>query len=302
MLVDTAARLVGVLLALLAASVVPAGATTVQPLVSAQWLKAHLGEQGLLVVDIRPGQDFEAGHVPGAVDGQYPDLWRQADWALLPVKTLDRNLSALGVGDSATVVIVPAGTDGTELGGATFAYWVLKYLGHGDAAILDGGWTAWRADPADPVQSGASVPTPARFVADLQPEIRASTQEVASQLGTDTVLVDARSPDQYAGNTKSGLVSRAGHIPGAINLPYSTLYDSARHRLKATAVLASLLPPALADHGAKVIAYCNTGHWSSIDWFALHELLGYRNARLYDGSMAAWTRDPDNAVRTGTSP
>ena len=300
---NTTARIVSVVLVLLAVSVVAAGAaTTIQPLVSAEWLKAHVGQVGLVVIDIRPKQDFEAGHVPGAVNGEYPDLWRQADWALPPLETLNRNLSALGIGDSTMAVIVSAGTDGTELGGATFAYWVLKYLGHKDVTILDGGWTAWHTDPTDPVQSGASVPTPAQFVEDLQPELRATTQEVIQQLGTDTVLIDARSPDQYVGKTKSDLVSRAGRIPGAINLPFSAFYDEAAHRLKPTAALASLLPPTLTGRGTKVIAYCNTGHWSSIDWFVLHELLGYRNTRLYDGSMAAWTRDPRHPVQTGELP
>ena len=126
---------------------VAAAASALQPLVSAGWLKAHLGQKDLLVLDIRPKEDFEAGHIPGAVNGAYPDLWRQADWTLLPLKALTGNLSALGVGDGVTVILVPAGGDGTELGGATFAYWVLKYLGHADTAILDGGWTGLAVRP-----------------------------------------------------------------------------------------------------------------------------------------------------------
>jgi len=286
---------------LLAATTIPSASASapVQPLVSAEWLEFHLGQKGLIVVDIRPKQDFEAGHIPGAVNGEYPEFWRRADWALLPPETLGGNLSALGVDDHVTVVIVPSGGDATELGGATFAYWVLKYLGHEDAAILDGGWMAWHSEPARSVQSGPSTPTPASFTAHLHPEIRATTEAVTKLLRTDTVFVDGRSLEQYLGKAKSGLVSRAGRLPGAINLPFSALYDDAAHRLKPASELASLVPPELINSETQVITYCNTGHWSSIDWFVLHELLGYAKTRLYDGSMAVWTRDPKRPVETG---
>jgi thiosulfate/3-mercaptopyruvate sulfurtransferase len=218
---------------------------------------------------------------------------------LLPLASLTANLAHLGVADGVTVIIVPAGGDSTEIGGATFAYWVLKYLGHEPTTILDGGWTAWQADASDPIDRGPSSPKAARFTVRLHPEIRATTEQVAGLFGTDTVLVDARSPEQYLGKTKSPLVSRAGRLAGAINLPFASLYDAAAHRLKPASELASLIPPRLADRATKIVAYCNTGHWSSIDWFVLHELLGYADVRLYDGSMAAWTRDPRRPVEIG---
>ena len=274
-------------------------ATAVPPLVAATWLKGHLGGRDLAVIDIRAREDFEAGHIPGAVDAEYPVYWRQPDWRLLPVETLSANLSAFGIGTEVTVVIVPGGGDSTELGGATFAYWVLKYLGHDNVSILNGGWTAWRSDRTDPIQAGPSARTSANFTVDLRPDIRATTDQVMVSLGGDSVLVDARAPDQYLGKTKSELVSRAGRIPGAINLPFSKLYDDGAHLLKSVLALALLVPPQLPSRDARVITYCNTGHWSSIDWFVLHELLGYPNTRLYDGSMAVWTSDPNQPVETG---
>jgi thiosulfate/3-mercaptopyruvate sulfurtransferase len=284
---------------LLAATHIVAAGAEVKPLVSTDWLKAHLGEKNLLVLDIRAKEDFEAGHIPGAVDAEYPDFWRHGSGALLPLKPLIRSLAAMGVGDGTTVVIVPAGGDAAELGGATFAYWVLKYLGHDEAAILDGGWTAWRSDATDAVQRGPSTPVAAAFTAHPTPAIRATTEEVRQLRGAGAILLDARSSDQYLGKDKSGLVSRAGRIPDAINLPFSSLYDDAAHRLRPSSQLASLLPPEVAGGAADVVAYCNTGHFSSIDWFVLHELLGHANTRLYDGSMAAWTRDPHRPVESG---
>jgi thiosulfate/3-mercaptopyruvate sulfurtransferase len=114
--------------------------------------------------------------------------------------------------------------------------------------------------------------------------------------GRSAVLVDARSPAQFQGESKSPLVSRAGHIPGAINLPNDRLYDTAAHRLHSEDRLLALLPAAIAGPETPIIVYCNTGHWSSIVWFALVEVLGFSNVRLYDGSMQAWTADPQRAV------
>lgn len=196
-------RLAAAILLLAAANITMGwAATTVQPLVSAEWLKGHLGEKGLVVVDIRLKEDFEGGHIPGSVNGEYPDFWRQPDWRLLRVETLSANLSALGISTDVAVVIVPGGGDSTELGGATFAYWVLKYLGHDNVSMLNGGWTAWRSDRTDPIQAGPSARTSANFTVDLRRDIRATTDQVMASLGGDTVLVDARSPDQYLGRPK----------------------------------------------------------------------------------------------------
>ena len=280
----------------------PQAALAIDPLVSTDWLRAHLGDPDLIVIDTRSSSAFSTGHIPRSVDGVYPDLWRNPDWSLLPVDTLEGNLSALGIANGAPIVIVPAGGDGTEFGNASFPYWVLRYLGERNVAILDGGWAAWKADASDPVESGAVASIRTAFIAHPDATIRAGTDEVAAAAGTDTVLVDARSPAQYAGKEKSGLVARAGHIPGAINVPYASFYDDANHRLRPKEALAALMPPALADESAPVIAYCNTGHWSSIDWFVLHEVLGYANTRLYDGSMAEWTKDPSRPVVTGGQP
>lgn len=269
------------------------------PLVSVDWLKRHLGAEDMLVVDLRPAGDFEAGHIPDAVNGAYPTLWRDSDWRFLSVDELAENLSVLGIGDRTDVILVPAGLDATEIGSATSAYWMLKYLGHDDVSILDGGWHAWTADRMAPVASGKSAPAVANFTPKPRPEIRATTEQVAARLGTGTVLIDARSPDHYIGKSKSGLVSRAGHIPGAINFPFTRVFNDELRRLKDPDAVTSLLPQAIANPDTDIIAYCNTGHWSSIQWFVLSELLNYPRVRLYDGSMAAWTTDPSRPVETG---
>lgn len=301
--------LVAALAAILGASVGISSAFAgpqVTPLVSTEWLEENLGDDHLVIIDYRSASAFDASHVPGALRTDYPGNWRTTlddiPWALPEIADLEAFLSGLGVGPDSSVVVVPGGSDATELGGATWIYWVLKYLGHEAVAILDGGWAAWSAEGRSTDSGPAVTPEPAIFSADTRPEILATTAYVADRLDTDTVLVDARPPSQYTGETQSGLVTRAGHIPGAINLDNALLFDASAGRLKSVDALEALLPDALADQAAEIIAYCNTGHWSSILWFALHEMLGFEDVRLYEGSMAAWSRDPGLPVTLGAAP
>jgi thiosulfate/3-mercaptopyruvate sulfurtransferase len=271
------------------------------PLVSVHWLAENLEQPGLVVIDVRDARAYAAGHIPGAVNGAYPGLWRQPDWRLLPTAQLVANFSALGIGDDTAVVIVPAGGDATEFGNASFPHWVLRYLGHSNVAVLEGGFASWLTAEPDRLEKAVTMPTTATFKARPEPSLRASTEEVAAAIESGSVLLlDARSPEQFRGDAKSPLVARAGHIPGAINLPNDQLYDSASHRLKMKDQLIALLPAAIADPETPIIVYCNTGHWSSIVWFALTEVLGFRNVRLYDGSIQAWAADPQRALATGS--
>lgn len=301
-------RLATVLVLLFGALGLPSSAAAgpaVTPLVSTDWLQSHLGDEGLAVIDYRAAGAFAEAHIPGSLQTNYPGAWRatrdDVPWSIPETADLESFLSGLGIEGETSVVVVPAGTGATELGGATWIYWVLKYLGHDAVAVLDGGFAAWTAEGRETVSGDAPPPTQVAFVADLRPGILATTDYVAERLGGDTVIVDARPPSQYTGESQSGLVTRAGHIPGAISLDNALLFDAGRGRLKPVDALEALLPDVLADRSAEVIAYCNTGHWSSINWFVLHEVLGFENTRLYEGSMAAWTRT-DLPVVTGPDP
>jgi thiosulfate/3-mercaptopyruvate sulfurtransferase len=293
----------GLCLAVTVSLLAPARAEVPAPLVSADWLAGELGRPGLVVLDTRSAEAFESAHVPGAVHSAYPGAWRTErdaiPWVLPAIPDLETYLSGLGVGNDTTVVLVPEGKDSTEFGRVSWPYWVLKYLGHDDVAILDGGWKAWQADASRPVENGLSEPRPASFTANLRPEILVFTQEVAGKLGTETALVDARPPGEHLGESKSGFAVRAGRIPGAINIPTATLFDADAGRLKSKEELAAIVSPILPDRDREIITYCNTGHWGSIDWFVFREILGYSTVRLYEESTAGWTRDASLPVETG---
>jgi len=271
-------------------------------LVDAVWLRASLGQAGLVIVDIRGADDAEAdapGHVPGAVRAPYPGGWMgtaEIPGAVPSPEALQAQIAGLGVSRDSHVVIVAAGTDAVDFGAAARVYWTLKYAGHAAVSILDGGWQGWIADPANPVGTGVVTPVPGDFVPRIDASILTTTDQVAAGLDTQRLLIDARSADTYAGITKSLAATRGGHIPGAINHDSSLFWDSATNRLKSSADLERILPAGLVAKTTPAVTYCDAGHVSATQWFVLHELLGYREVTLYADSMIGWALDRSRDV------
>lgn len=294
---------------LLPAAAMPAAAAgpDVTPLMSADWLAGHVDAPQLIVLDLRSASAFERGHVPGAIQSAFPGRWNaEADGVpsrLPDVSAIEAYLTELGITNDSTVVIVSAGIGINDLTASTWVYWVLKYVGLDRVAILDGGWDQWFYQQL-PTETGAAAPVAGgAFVATPRPEILADTDYVANQLGGAAFLVDARPTQQYTGaSAPAGLVTRAGHIPGAINVPNSVFYDASLNRFAPVETLRQQVPAQLADPAALMIVYCSTGQASSMSWFVFHELLGYQDVRLYEASMAAWTRRDDLPMVTGPDP
>ncbi|MHA1560167.1 MAG: sulfurtransferase [Alphaproteobacteria bacterium] len=288
-------RLVGPAIAALLLTVGSAIAgPAVTPLVSPEWLEENLGAEDLLILDLRSVDEFDVAHVPGSNQTPYPGAWkteREGIPSRIPLTAdLEVMLSGIGIGANVAVVLVPAGTNSTEIGGATWIYWVLKYLGHDAVAILNGGWAAWERDDRATERGAVAGAEPRQFVAAPRPELLAETGYVADRLHSGTYIIDARPAPQYEGVAQSGLVTRPGHIPGAISLDNALFYDPLFNQFKEFQELETQLPAGLTDRSAEIISCCNAGHWGSISWFVLHELLGFENTRLYEGSMAAWSR------------
>ena len=276
-------------------------------LISPEALHAHLGKAGLVVMDIRGGKDaFEAGHVPGAAHSDYAaDGWRakvgNAPGMLPPLEHLAALAGRLGTRPESHVVIVPAGNSASDLAAATRVYWTLKLIGHGQQAILDGGFKAWCADTARPIQTGKTMVSDAGpYPVVVQQRLRSTADAtlVASRSKLAT-LVDARSAAYYEGREKAAEAARAGHIPGALSHDYAQSFDAATGGFKPKAELEAIFTGVPAG---PVISYCNTGHTASFNWFVLSELLGRDEVSLYDGSMTDWTQDPERPVSTGSEP
>ena len=279
----------------------------VTPLVSTAWLAEHQTDEGVVVLDLRPAATFEQGHVPNAVQADFPGRWSvESDGVpsrLPETAVLEAYLTELGITNETTVVIVSSGLGINDLTAATWVYWVLKYLGLEQVAILDGGWDQWVFDRL-PEEAGATTPTPGTpFAASPREDFLADTDYVANHLGGDVILIDARPEQQYTGAVVlAGMITRPGHIPGAINVPNDVFYDRSADRFAPRDILEAQVPSELADPTAALIVYCSIGQASSMSWFVFHELLGYQNVRLYEASMAAWSWREDLPLVTGPSP
>jgi thiosulfate/3-mercaptopyruvate sulfurtransferase len=293
------------LVALLAfAQAVPARAETAAPLVSTAWLKQHLQDPDVLVLDVRSAIDgggveaYQKGHVPGAIHTDYDKAgWRVTrggvPFMLPTLPELEKLIGELGIDEDTHVIVVPAGVHYTDFGAAARTYWTLKVTGVSKVSILDGGTAAWQAD-GNTTEAGPSKPSPKIFTATLNKALLAEAGEVQKieQIGGAT-LIDARPASFFAGKERAPAAKGYGHIPGAVNADSATFYDSKTNRLKPQAELASI---AAALPGGPAVTYCNTGHWAATDWFVLSELLGRKEVRLYYGSMVDWTADPSRPL------
>jgi thiosulfate/3-mercaptopyruvate sulfurtransferase len=297
-----------------------AGATPEGPwrdvTVSTDWLAARLGHPGVRIVDVRgkvlpPGtkpryiakkSDYDAAHIPGAVFVDWTrDIVDPEDPVPMQVAApgpFAAKMSELGVGDATLVV---AYDDYDHIFAGRLA-WALRYYGHDAVRILDGGWSGWVAE-GSPTATSVGTPAAAVFTPRRRPELRRTAGEVAGALGrADVVLIDARPPEQYAGAVTAA--ARAGHIPGALNVPYARLVDASTGRFLPSADLAQVFRDSGVDVAAlprEVIVYCNGGVSCTVPLNALR-LLGRDDVAVYDGSWNEWGEDMSLPVRTGREP
>ncbi|MFH1805315.1 MAG: sulfurtransferase [Pseudomonadota bacterium] len=277
---------------------------TDQPLVDAAWLEGNLDHPSLVVVDVRDAtkdaNPYAVGHIPGAVWASYAQFgWRtkvgDVVGQLPPVEDISAKIGSLGIDNDTQVVIVPTGENSSDFGSATRVYWTFKVLGHDAVTILDGGQRAWGAANGE-ISTDAVTPETVAFNANFRPELLADADDVAAAQANGVALIDARPKAQYLGQQTSPIVARAGAIPGAVNIEQSAFYDDQKGAFVASDVIAQLVGTAGVAPEADEIAYCNTGHWASVAWFGLSEVMGNKNTRMYDGSMTEWAADASRDV------
>jgi thiosulfate/3-mercaptopyruvate sulfurtransferase len=278
------------------------------PVVTVDWLRAALdGPAAPRVLDVRwrlggPDGDaeFAAGHVPGAV---YVDLETQLAAAprddrvggrhpLPDVSVVQSWVRAGGVSPDQTVVVMDA-ADGTS---AARAWWLLRYVGHPDVRLLDGGWAAWSA-AGGLVETGPGVAPPAGTL-----EVRPGALPTIDAAGVGAfldvgVLLDARAAPRFRGEVEP-VDPVAGHIPGALSAPAVSDLDADGRWLPLDALRATY--SALGVDGSRpVAAYCGSGVTAAHTVVALARL-GI-DAALYPGSWSDWVSDPSRPVATGGS-
>ncbi len=264
-----------------------------QPLVTAEWLNQHLGDKNLVILDVTTRRFHAAQHIPGAVFSPF-GKWREKRGevvGMLPApRKLEKLIGNLGIGNGDHVVIVPGGFGAGDVGVATRVFWTFKTLGHDNVSILDGGMKAWLKNRAYPLERKINSPAPKTFAAHFTDTWLARAKDVEMAInGKGPQIIDNRPVAQHVGVTKSGAVTRYGAIPGSINVPESWVLKGGKFRpVKQLKKLHALL--GVKDGPA--IHSCNTGHKASLGWFVRSQLLGHGDSRLYDGSLAEWSRLP----------
>ena len=303
------------------------------PLVDTDWLSNNLDK--VVVLDVRTSKaSFEkkrrsaeainpcgvgkkkdapvivSGHIPGAVLVAWKDVRENRKIngkelkGLVPSKSaFEKLMQKSGINNDDTAVITGGGQSPTEVLVATRLYWTLKYYGHDNVALHDGGMKDWIINKQE-VQYGKSRAKKGNFKAgEPRSELLATTEDAAKAIEDEGIqLVDSRDIEDYLGLTyhrKLARPDRKGHIPSAKMWPITTLVDTKGtatfNSLDEIREVASLMK---VDVNKPTITYCWSGAQASLSWFVMHELLGNKNARLYDGSMHEWSQDSNRELAT----
>jgi thiosulfate/3-mercaptopyruvate sulfurtransferase len=258
-------------------------------LVETDWLEEHLGDPNVRVIEVdEDTAAYEKGHVRGAVGWNWTtDLHTKVGRDYASRQELSDLLSRAGVGDGTTVVLY----GGNNNWFAAYAYWILKLRGFDDVKLVNGGRKKWELESRELTQDVATYPaTGITLSAPEREDIRALRDQVLSKLG-DATFVDVRSPEEYRGeklapdHLPQEQAQVPGHIPGAANIPWAKASNEDGTFKNADELKALYEAEGVTDD-KQVIAYCRIGERSSHTWFALTELLGYRDVKNYDGS---WT-------------
>jgi thiosulfate/3-mercaptopyruvate sulfurtransferase len=279
----------------------PRGADTV--LVSTAWLGERLGRPDLVVIHVGAKDDYEGGHIPGArhllpnafvgqshEGGHEPTLMVQVP----ALASLDSLLESVGVSDRSRVVVY-----GRSLTSIARLYMTLDHIGLGSrTSILDGGLAKWREEgkavstESPAIARGTLTLSPrANVIADLA-LVRHAARIDSSAPPVATTIVDARTPEFYTG-ANAGNMPRAGHIPTAVNIPFSSFVASGT-LFKSVPEIQTLFRDAGIQPGASVITYCHIGLQASVAYLAA-KMVGL-DARMYDGSFDEWSKIPELPV------
>src|SRR5260370_24565729 len=268
------------------------GYTDPEALVDAEWVQAHLTDRTVRLIEVDVDTTaYEQGHLHGAVGFNWQkDLQDQLVRAPVSKEQLEAMLSRAGVNNDTTIVLY--GDNNNWF--AAWALWILKYYGHRDVRLLDGGRVKWLADKREITTEVPSYPRTSYHAQSPDTEIRALRDQILAQLGhSDIALVDVRSPGEFSGellapaNLPQEGAQRGGHIPGAANIPWSQAVRE-DGTFKSADELRALYEGKGVTADKEVIAYCRIGERSSHTWYVLHFLLGFPNVRNYDGSWTEW--------------
>ena len=263
-----------------------------ESLVSTDWVAEHGSDANvrLIEVDVDTAA-YEQGHVAGAVGWNWQSQLQQSVRRDVITKAeMEQLLGSAGVGNDTTIVLY--GDNNNWF--AAWAFWQIRYYGHGDVKLMNGGRAKWEAE-GRPMTTDVPSYAAANYTAQEPNEsIRAYRDQVLAGVSAGNIaLVDVRAPAEFSGellapaNLPQEGSQRGGHIPGAANVPWAQAANE-DGTFKSADELAELYGGKGIDGSRDTVAYCRIGERSSHTWFVLTQLLGYENVRNYDGSWTEW--------------
>ena len=273
-------------------------------LVCTEWVAEHLDYPGLRILECdEDSLLYDIGHIPGALRLNWrQDLYDPTIRDFLSPHDFAQLMRRLGIRHSDTVVLYGDKANWW----AAYALWVFRLFGHPDVRLLDGGRDAWFME-----ERPTSFAVPAYHTSDYPVverhdwALRTYRQEVLAGMG-NTLIIDVRSQEEYAGETLppqlSSAVFRPGHIPTAVNIPWGSAVSSDSRFLPRATQEDVYGEVCTATGERSAITYCTMGGQASHTWFVLTYLLGCGSARLYDGSWSEWGTAVGMPIIRGTQP
>ena len=268
--------------------------------VTPEWLFGHRADQDIRIIDVSLSRkDYDAEHIPESVFVDWRTDLAEADekhYFILPRQAFEGLMSRIGVTRETHLVFY----DNFDNRLAIRALWVAEYYGHPNTAILEGGIGAWKSR-GHGATNRIPVYNRSRYIIETVNEsLNVDRHYVERNLSNPKVLfVDGRPSGMYV-RLVSGKaihndewIARRGHLPGAVNLPWKSLMNNRAEFLDPNTLEAMYRERGIDEEKDAVVFYCNQGLHAAFDWFVAAKILGFDNARIYDGSMSEWAENPD---------
>ena len=260
-------------------------------LVDADWAEAHIGQPGVAIVEVDEDTSaYDKGHIPSAIKIDWKkDLQDPVRRDFVDKTGFENLLSERGIANDDTVLLY----GGNNNWFAAYAYWYFRLYGHDKVLLLDGGRKKWELDSRELTPDVPERPKTSYTAKEQDASLRALRDEVIAAIGKRN-LVDVRSPDEFTGRLLAPAhlpqeqAQRAGHIPSAINVPWSKAANEDGTFKSADELRDLYTGKGVINGSTPIIAYCRIGERSAHTWFVLHELLGIRDVKNYDGSWTEW--------------
>ena len=263
-----------------------------ESLVDTQWVADHGSDANVRLVEVDVDTSaYEQGHIAGAVGWNWSSqLQQNVRRDVISKAEMEQLLGTAGIDNNTTIVLY--GDNNNWF--AAWAFWQIRYYGHQDVKLMNGGRVKWEAENRALTTDVANHGSKTYQASDANESIRAYRDQVLAAVGAGSVsLVDVRAPAEFSGellapaNLPQEGAQRGGHIPGAANVPWGQAVAE-DGTFKSADDLQALYGGKGIDGGKETIAYCRIGERSSHTWFVLTQLLGHSNVRSYDGSWTEW--------------